>query len=242
MNCYTDKDQKFIEDIIYKTFLEIDRVYKNSLNVNEANIVLSGSRLIFPKFSSANKNNPNKLRVSEQELRFTFVELFSKECENPNNNYYYSIETPTEEKYIFSEKDTNGKSDPRKADEEDLNNKKGKSARFDLTIYDSQYKKICLIEFKNNDSKLDNYIKDFLKLSEEGEGCLCYFIDLIEASDSGTLPHGIMPRIKQIDKKFLHGVTYIAHCITNRGEGFDTVYDGSLLNDYGWKNENLYNQ
>ena len=169
MNYYTNKDQEFIEDIIYKTFIEIDRVYQNSLNINETDIILSGSRLVFPKYSSSNKSNPDKLRVSEQELRFAFVEIFSKKCEGTNSNYFYSIETPTEEKYIFSEK-VMGKNYPRKADEEDLSNKKGESARFDLTIYNSEHKRICIIEFKNNDSNPDNYKKDFLKLSTEGSG------------------------------------------------------------------------
>ena len=243
MNYFTNKDQEFIEDIIHKTFIEIDRVYSNSLNINETDIILSGSRLIFPKYSSSNKTNPDKLRVSEQELRFAFVEIFSKKCESTNSRYYYSIETPTEEKYIFSEKVTIGKNYPRKADEQDLCNNKGESARFDLTIYNSEHKRICLIEFKNNDSDPDNYKKDFLKLSTEGSGCLCYFIDLIEASDSGTLIKGIMPRIKLVDKEFFKGVTYIAHCIINRGEkGFKTVYDGSLVIGDEWEKVNLYNQ
>lgn len=243
MNNYTNKDQQFIEDIIQKTFEEIDRVYSNSITINESDIVLSGSRLVFPKYSSSNKSNPDKLRVSEQELRFAFVEIFSKKCESCNSKYYYSIETPTEEKYIFSEKVTIGKNYPRKADEQDLSNNKGESARFDLTIYNSEHKRICILEFKNNDSNPDNYKKDFLKLSTEGKDCLCYFIDLIEASDSGTLIKGIMPRIKLVDKEFFKGVTYIAHCIINRGEkGFKTIYDGSLLNGDEWEKVNLYNQ
>ena len=199
--------------------------------------------MLFPKYSSSNKSNPDKLRVSEQELRFAFVELFNKKCEQQNTNYYYSVETPTDEKYVFSEKVEYGET-PRLATEDDKSNNRGESARFDLTIYNSLKEKICLIEFKNNDSKADNYKKDFLKLSVEGKGCLCYFIDLVEASDSGTLVNGIKPRIKSIDKDFFTGVTYIAHCIKNRGKnGFETIYDGkepTVKND--WTKEKLFNQ
>lgn len=241
---YTENDQRFIEEVIVETFKEIDRVYKNSTS-NESDIEVSGCRLIFPKYSESNTSNPDKLRVSEQELRFTFVELFCKKCQYERANYHYSIETPTKEKYVFSERVDYGET-PRLANEDDKNNNRGESARFDLTIYNSSKEKICLVEFKNNDSKADNYKKDFLKLFVEGQECLCYFIDLVEASDSSTLVKGIKPRIKSVDRKFFKGVTYIAHCIINRGQkGFDTIYDEdgqepSIKND--WKKHNLFSQ
>ena len=229
MNKYTEKDQLFIEELIVDTFNEIDKVYNNSLQKEKTDVVVSGSRLIFPKYSSANQTNPDKLRVSEQELRFTFVELFSKKCEQQKADYHYSIETPTEMKYVFSEKVFSGKYLPRKADGED----KGKSARFDLTIYDSNLNAICHIEFKNNDSNYNNYEKDFLKLSTEGTGLLCYFIDLIESSDSGTLKNGIKPRLQKVNSEYFSNVKYIAHCLNNRGKvekkGFDTIYKGDIL-------------
>lgn len=243
MKNYTDKDQRFIEGIIHDTFDELDKVYKASSS-NSSNVRIVGSRLLFPKYSSSNKSNPEKLRVSEQELRFAFVELFSKKCDS-EHNYFYSIETPTNEKYVFSEKICSGKAVPRKADKEDLDNKKGESARFDLTIYNSNYEKICLVEFKNNDSDFHNYEKDFLKLSLEGDYCLSYFIDLIEASDSGTLVNGITPRIKKVNKEFFRNVTYVAHSLTNRGKvekkGFDTIYDGRVLMEFeDWEKKSLF--
>lgn len=243
MKCYTEKDQRFIEGIIHDTFDELDKVYEASNN-NNSNVRIIGSRLLFPKYSSSNKSNPEKLRVSEQELRFAFVELFSKKCNN-EHDYYYSIETPTNEKYVFSEKTQLGKNHPRKANKEDLDNEKGVSARFDLTIYNSYRKKICIMEFKHNDSNYHNYEKDFLKLSSEGNLCLCYFIDLIEASDSGTLDNRIVQRIKKVNNEFFGNATYIAHSLVNRGKvekkGFDTVFDGPMLTKFdNWKKMNLF--
>lgn len=243
MKNYTEKDQRFIEGIIHDTFNELDKMFEAS-SCNSPIVRTIESRLLFPKYSSSNKSNPEKLRVSEQELRFAFVELFSKKCDS-EHDYYYSIETPTNEKYVFSEKTYSGKAYPRKADKEDLDNKKGKSARFDLTIYNSNHEMICLMEFKNNDSDHRNYKKDFLKLSTEGNQCLCYFIDLIEASDSGTLVDGIVPRINKVNKEFFRNVTYIAHSLTNRGKvekkGFDTIYDGSVLTEFkNWEKMSLF--
>ncbi len=229
MKRYTEKDQLFIEELIVDSFKEIDKVYNNSLHKEKTDIVVSGSRLVFPKYSSSNQSNPDKLRVSEQELRFTFVELFSRKCEQQKTDYHYSVETPTEKKYVFSEKVYSGKCLPRVAEQEE----KGESARFDLTIYDSNFNAICHIEFKNNDGNYANYEKDFLKLSTEGADMLCYFIDLIESSDSGTIKKGIKPRLQKVSPQYFSNVKYIAHCINNRGKvekkGFDTIYKGQIM-------------
>ena len=91
------------------------------------------SRLVFPKYRE------NGVRVSEQELRFTFIDAFNQYCNKEEiNDTFYSVETPTEDKYTFSENRT--KIDPIIG--------KGQSGNFDLTLLDGKYSKESLIEFK----------------------------------------------------------------------------------------------
>ena len=58
---------------------------------NEEDGVYSCEQMIYPNLSTG------EMRISEQELRFVFVEEFKKE----HPNLFYSVETPTENKYKF---------------------------------------------------------------------------------------------------------------------------------------------
>jgi hypothetical protein len=225
-----------LEQIIIETFDTIDKIYQNR---NGEITNSSGSRLIFPCYSNQNKTNQHQVRVSEQELRFVFVETFCKYCDKNKLNYYYSIETPSQYKYVFSEKIESGKPLPRKADKYD---ESPVSARFDMAIHDKDRKIVALVEFKNNESDSDKYEKDFIKLHEEKEDRICLFIDLIEASDSGTL-EGIKERLSKIHTP-CKGITYIAHSMCPRNKkSFQTVYDGDLFEGIdGWKQVKLLNK
>ena len=93
-------------------------------------MILQNLKYKFPKYSGRYRNG--ETRISEQELRFIFVEQFNKYCnENNSWNAYYSVETPTEEKYIFSKK--GDENCPHKVDGE-VNG--GQSAMIDLSIHD----------------------------------------------------------------------------------------------------------
>ena len=104
----TDKER--IEKIIKDTFDVIQKVYHTQRegdgtqregDGNHKDFCESQSRIIFPKYSEQYRDS--ETRISEQELRFIFVEQFNKYCnENNSWNAYYSVETPTEEKYVFS--------------------------------------------------------------------------------------------------------------------------------------------
>lgn len=221
-----------IDKIYFET---IDKIYKNRYGeITNSN----GSRLIFPCYSNQNKTNKDQVRVSEQELRFVFIEKFCKYCDDNNLDYYYSIETPSQYKYVFSEKIESGKPLPRKADKED---ESPVSARFDMAIYNKNRKIVALVEFKNNESDSDKYEKDFIKLYEEKEDRICLFIDLIEASNSGTLENGIKKRLSKIHTP-CKGITYIAHSMCPRNnKSFQTVYDGDISFEMidGWKRYEL---
>ena len=133
----TDKEinihKQHIENVIIKTFEIIEEVYNNQQEINQQEINIlevdkSESRILFPK-----KSSPETTRVSEQELRFVFVEQLKKEIGNGEEwDVYYSVETPTMKKYLF-------KDNFPKRDEND-----GQSANFDLVIHDSNYNRIAL--------------------------------------------------------------------------------------------------
>ena len=99
------------------------------------------SHLVFPRYRD------KRLRVSEQEARFAFVEAL---CEGP---LHYSVETPTRKCYGFSSK---GK----------------QSAMTDLTVRNEKMTVLCNVEFKyggySQDAKnLDPIYKDIEKLVRE---------------------------------------------------------------------------
>jgi len=86
-------------------------------NLIEVNQEFSGlsPRLIIPNYTKNKSNKANLQRISEQETRFLFAEVLN------STNYFYSIKTPTDQKYCFNKKD---------------NKKKKKvSARTDLSLY-----------------------------------------------------------------------------------------------------------
>ncbi len=134
---------------------------------NEEKEIKFSNQIIFPK--KYNKDN----RISEQELRFLFIEKFKLLYPN----LFYSVETPTQKKYTF------GKCvDTIKPD-------KGRSASLDMCILKSQKKdefsRNLNIEFKYDNVSNFKIQKDFLKLIHEKQNGA--FIHLLKNTDSGTL-------------------------------------------------------
>ena len=143
----------------------LHRLTKMSCAVNQN--CESEEQLIFPS-----KLNNTERRVSEQELRFLFVEVFKQKYPK----LFYSIETPTFERFKL------GKFlDLFKSDE-------GRSASHDMSIYykaTGSYTRLLNVEFKHSNSKIENTAKDILKLiCEEQNGV---FIHMLENTDSNTL-------------------------------------------------------
>ncbi len=126
-------------------------------------------QLIFPSKSG-------ERRISEQELRQLFIEEFKKTF----TNLYYSIETPTKNKYSFS----NEKNEKKVADSDHI----GQSALVDMCVFDKikeSYKRVFNIEFKHKNATKDNISKDILKLMYEEENGA--FILLLKNTNAGTL-------------------------------------------------------
>ncbi|MDI6049410.1 hypothetical protein QLS31_06180 [Flavobacterium sp. XS2P24] len=143
----------------------------------------SSERLIFPnKFPSEAKNKVitekellKYTRISEQELRFLFVEQFIKVT---GKEFFYSVETPTEKKYRFGKTNEDIKPDIT-----------GRSASIDMCVFkrdsDNKYNRFLNIEFKNENASKKSISKDILKLMYEKENGA--FILLLKNTDEGTL-------------------------------------------------------
>lgn len=133
---------------------------------------LSTEQLIFPKKIQA-KGTKHKDRISEQELRLLFIEEFKKE----NPELFYSIETPTVDKFSLG-----------KSYESIQSNIEGQSASLDMCIFervDNVYSRILNLEFKHKNTSIKNIGKDVLKLIHENQNGA--FILLLENTDKGTL-------------------------------------------------------
>ena len=177
----TNSNKQHVINIIDQTFEVIKKVYDTQKEEfgNSSELCKSGSRIIFPKYSGRYRNGGT--RISEQELRFIFVEQFNKYCEANQWNAYYSVETPTEEKYVFSKEHI--KVVPYKADGKE---KTGQSAMIDLSIHNDKFDRIALIEFKALNPEESAFAKDFCKLSNEPI-CLTFFIMIVKSHDNGTI-------------------------------------------------------
>lgn len=183
------KLKKFIDCIINKTFEVITEVYPQQKESSEQNftaIESARSFIIFPEkhhndndeVPDNNSNNNDtipEVRISEQELRFIFIEQFNKYVKK-ENNLFYSIETPTRKYYDFS-----GPESPRVVPKSEGT---GRAANIDLVIYQNdkeKIKRVALIEFKAHNPGRHDYLKDICKLlnEESNTDCLKYFIQII---------------------------------------------------------------
>ena len=199
-----------IESVIKSTFTTIKKVYDCQKEPKCKFCDDVGSRIVFPTYS-----DKSTTRISEQELRFIFVEQFNKYVLENQKDLYYSVETPTREKYIFSKQ----KGGPKKVGEDEKVEKddKGVSARTDLVIFqkgEGKFRRKALIEFKALNPKEENYRKDICKL--ENEDCeLKYFIQIIENYDDDTLKS-----LNNKTKGMGVEINYKCYCL---GEGKDVT-------------------
>ncbi len=209
-NVEHNEHKEHIENVISRTFKIIKNVYDNQQEKNGLKVAGNGSRIIFPK-KRTGKKGKDETRISEQELRFIFVEQLNKEIGvkdngKPNWDVYYSVETPTMHGYKGFK---NGRP---KVDDEN-----GQSGNIDLTIHDNQGNRICLIEFKALNPKKADYQKDFFKLENEDEkkeNLFRYFIQIVENVNSRTM-NNIGRKIGK--ENYVH-VLYKCYCLDNGEE------------------------
>ncbi|MCR5697359.1 MAG: hypothetical protein K6G73_10355 [Marinilabiliaceae bacterium] len=164
-----------IDAIIERTFKRLQQAYDN--HQEGKTFSTAESRIVFPIYSE-HTNDADKLRISEQELRFVFVETFNIYCDENNLPLFYSVETPTRETYSGFTQGNEPKLDA-----------KGRSGEFDLVLLNKEGKRIALIEFKANNASAHAHKKDFVKLNNEMvEGdCLAYLIEVVRNYDAQTI-------------------------------------------------------
>ncbi len=154
--------KKKLEDELRKDLIEINRRLSCDLwNVSCFNKKPSGlsPRLIFPV-----KRINSEIRISEQEARILYCNILN------NLNYFYSIETPTDETY-------------KQTGNTPL------SALSDLSTYryiNNGFKKLVNVELKANNPATKHISKDIEKMiREEKDG---NWFHVLKNIDKGTLP------------------------------------------------------
>ena len=170
--------KKHIDVIITNTFNTISEVYRTQMeNQKIGTYNNNSSRIIFP-LKRESKDKKEEFRISEQELRFVFVEEFNKYC-SKNWDAYYSVETPTRKRYDFSNKEM-----PCKVDYPN-----GQSAMVDFSIFLKEQDKltrVALIEFKALNPDKQSYMKDYVKLLNEDQKFV-YFIMIVKSANDRTI-------------------------------------------------------
>lgn len=191
MTDYSNIDT-LMEVVIRRTFCIVESSY--ALRREPENDVSTGdkpadaetdskdSALVFPRFFHGEPAKYSRYtRISEQELRFAFVQVFREYIvKHEGCRFLYAVEVPTKDKYRFTDKAGN------------LNpaiDESGRSGSFDMVIYDDRLRRVCLIEFKANYPDKGCFAKDFLKLANPEEdidntGARRYFIHLVPTFDS----------------------------------------------------------
>lgn len=158
--------QEHIEKVIENTINGLRKLYNSPQEFG------SISRIIFPNYWVGNESRhkeDKKIRISEQELRFLFVEEFNKYCNsNPEWKVYYSVETPTSNAYKLSGEGY-------------------RSGCIDLCIYDENQDRLALIEFKTLNPTENEHAKDAYKLVHEKVGKYRYFIEIVENCGEDTV-------------------------------------------------------
>lgn len=117
-------------------------------------------------------------RISEQELKHVFIQEFLS-CPI-FNGWKYSIETPSEKIYKFTQGHkplSEFKIGPDSG---------GRSANIDLCLYRYDEPSV-LIEFKANNPGHFEHGKDFFKLENEPGDSLKYFVELYQNTDQTTI-------------------------------------------------------
>lgn len=164
---------KIGEKILERLSIMAYENFDDKRKVNKSKILELNKQLIFPMKIQANGTKIVD-RISEQELRQLFIEEFKV----MHTDLFYSIETPTQEKYKFGKSYT------------DIVNYQDtyiRSASIDMSVFDRKdncYNRLLNIEFKHKNTKDKNIAKDILKLLREKQNGA--FILLLNNTKKGS--------------------------------------------------------
>ncbi len=171
-----------IEKLIEESLKEVVRLVQN-LTPRE-------SKIIIPKY----RKDDN--RYSEQELKQIFLSLLEKTGDR--NTVYYSVETPSKNRYRFADKNDKELEPFEKRPkviledlesdypEENSKSKRFQSSMIDTSIYDDE-SLLSHIEFKHGSCQILDIQKDFLKMvCESNSKENNYFIHYFDSSNEDT--------------------------------------------------------
>lgn len=158
---------------------EIDKIINQTFD--KLNSESNDLQIIFPPYSShEHEDQGNRIRISEQELRFALVEQFLGTIKS--KGWHYSVETPTKFYYRSA----------RNGNEPSLGG--SRSGKIDLTLYDENKNPIAFFEFKSgslsqndNSGKCNRELKyDIIKLIVESRkyDCLGYSLHIMEKANN----------------------------------------------------------
>lgn len=149
---------------------EIIRIIQSSFAYLQSCVDSGEGRLFIPS------TGEDSIRISEGEIRSAFIEQFLKDP--IFQSYSYSVETPTESSYRFSNE--SGKRIPSI-------DPSGRRGNIDACIMNNG-QRAAIIEFKANNAGFFEHGKDFLKLkSESGYDLLRFFVEVYSSTDENTL-------------------------------------------------------
>ena len=121
-----------------------------------------------------------KPRISEQELKYSFIETFISSPEFIG--YTYSVETPTQNKYSFTKKGEH--KEPEYLGE---NCNEGRCGNIDVVLFKGK-ERVALIEFKANHAGAFEHAKDVCKLENEpGNDVLRFLVEIFESTNEESL-------------------------------------------------------
>jgi hypothetical protein len=180
MSNYNDIET-MMEALIERTKIIVNEAYMHHREFHAKTPLMEGkpsTLLVFPRFFHGKEDETTGwTRISEQELRFAFVQAFHEYVCEHKCKYYYSVEPPTVDSYTFSKVENN----KRKKIDPIIG--KGQSGNFDMAIYDENLKRVCLIEFKSGyvTPQAINEVKAKLTNKKElGEKTKCYLIYMVK--------------------------------------------------------------
>lgn len=215
--------KEFVENVISKAFDKVQKAYDNhreyDVKKNNESVSYEDNSIVFPMYGEHITDEKRKTRISEQELRFAFVEAFKKL--NEDNKYYFSVETPTEGRYKFP-----------KGEMPEIVDDGGQSGNFDLVIHDESLRRICFIEFKAKYPNDRSFQKDFLKLANKKEDkdktdVLRYFIHMVTEYNKSKIK-GILQAATDV----------LNHAIASKREVEPVSYILYSLNAHDKQNDN----
>lgn len=152
-----------VDELIVEAFKRVIHLNNEKDGLGGADLNNLQTRLIYPRYGG---DRADQIRISEQEIKQTFIEVLNNK---KNHNFFYSVECPTENTYIFGA-GAGCANCPNGNCPQVFGGDEGISARTDACLYIGDhniFSRYALIEFKEANPEKREICQDFLKLTKE---------------------------------------------------------------------------